>query len=419
MTLGFFILSALDLLGAGPEVFSETERRDFATWILRCQHPNGGFCGSPNHRFPDAFYLDVGHGNQQMDPANLPATFFAILSLSFVGTFEGLRRAACLKWLKSLQRENGSFGELITQNGVIEGGTDMRYCYVAAAVRWMLRGDVKSGGILEEEDINVESLINHIRSGQTYDGGISESSHHEAHAGYTYCAVGALSFLGRLPNPADSAPALTNIPSTIRWLVSRQVGYSEEETGSPPPLRIKLAGVFEEKARDSDIFFDDSQFVGFNGRCNKMVDTCYAFWVTGSLKILGQENTELVNVPSIRRFLCQQTQHVIGGFGKYPRNPPDIYHSYLGLAALSIMNEAGLKSLDAALCVSTEQRQKVEQLRNSASIPTMTYWKNGYSFLIRKDDPDFEAKMAASEHASAGTISPAPKAGDKMQTLRL
>lgn len=166
MTWGFFILSALDLLGAGAETFSEKERSDFAAWILRCQHPSGGFCGSPNHRYPDSFYVDVGHGIQQMDPANLPATFFAILSLSFVGSFDGIKRDLCLKWLKRLQRNDGSFGELITQDGIIKGGTDMRYCYVAAAIRWLLRGDTNPGEIPQEEDISLDALVGHIRAGQ-------------------------------------------------------------------------------------------------------------------------------------------------------------------------------------------------------------------------------------------------------------
>jgi geranylgeranyl transferase type-1 subunit beta len=104
-------------------------------------------------------------------------------------------------------------------------------------------------------------------------------------AGYTYCAIGALSFLNRLQSPTDAIPGLTSIPSTIKWLVSRQVGYSEEELGSPPPTPTKLVGVYENEEQAPGISVDDSQFVGFNGRCNKMVDTCYAFWVTGSLEV--------------------------------------------------------------------------------------------------------------------------------------
>jgi geranylgeranyl transferase type-1 subunit beta len=166
MTLGFFILSALDLLGAGADTFPEKDRKNIREWILKCQHPNGGFCGSPNHRFPDAYYVDVGHGKQQMDPANLPATFFAILSLSFVGNLDGVKRDECLKWLKTLQREDGSFGELITEEGIIEGGRDMRPCYLAVAVRWMLRGGAPLSEEEKEDDFNIEKLVDHIRSGQ-------------------------------------------------------------------------------------------------------------------------------------------------------------------------------------------------------------------------------------------------------------
>ena len=166
MTLGFFILSALDLLGAGADTFPERQSADIRDWILHCQHPNGGFCGSPNHKYPEAFYVDVGDGKPQMDPANLPATFFAILSLTFVGGSDQIKRDECLQWLKMLQREDGSFGELICQNGTIEGGRDMRYCYVATAIRWMLREDTVLGEQDKEGDINVETLVNHLRSGQ-------------------------------------------------------------------------------------------------------------------------------------------------------------------------------------------------------------------------------------------------------------
>jgi geranylgeranyl transferase type-1 subunit beta len=164
--LGFFILSALDILGAGPDTFPEKQRKNIKDWVLKCQHPNGGFCGSPNHRCPDSYYVDVGHGKQQMDPASLPATFFAILSLSFVGSFEQIRRDDCLKWLKTLQRDDGSFGEIVTQDGVIEGGRDMRPCYLAAGVRWMLRGDTPLSEKEKGDDIDLEKMVDYIRSGQ-------------------------------------------------------------------------------------------------------------------------------------------------------------------------------------------------------------------------------------------------------------
>jgi geranylgeranyl transferase type-1 subunit beta len=168
MALGFFILSALDLLGAGAETIPEKGRANIRDWILRCQHPYGGFCGSPNHRYPDGYYVDVGQGKQLMDPANLPATYFAILSLSFVGTLDPIKRKECLRWLKTLQREDGSFGEFVTADGKIQGGRDMRYCYVATAIRWMLRGDAPLSDEEKEEDMDVEKLVDHLRSAQVH-----------------------------------------------------------------------------------------------------------------------------------------------------------------------------------------------------------------------------------------------------------
>lgn len=161
MTLGFFILSALDLLSAGADTSPEYQKTEIRAWILKCQHPHGGFCGSPNHKYPDGFYKN----GEAMDPANLPATFFAILSLGFVGGLEGVKRRECLEWLRRLQRDDGSFGELVTPDGKVQGGQDMRHCYVASAVRWMLRGDVPAGEKLDG-DINVEGLVGHLRNGQ-------------------------------------------------------------------------------------------------------------------------------------------------------------------------------------------------------------------------------------------------------------
>ena len=99
-----------------------------------------------------------------MDPANLAATFFAVLSLGFVENVGEVRRNQCLGWLRRLQREDGSFGELVTEDGRIHGGADMRYCYVAVAIRWMLIDEANEKG--GEGDIDVEKLVEYLRGGQ-------------------------------------------------------------------------------------------------------------------------------------------------------------------------------------------------------------------------------------------------------------
>ncbi|KAM3065920.1 geranylgeranyl transferase type-1 subunit beta [Clarireedia jacksonii] len=408
MTLGFFILSALDLLGVGPSTFPESKRKEIREWVLRCQHPLGGFCGSSNHRYPDIYYADVGHGRRDVDPANLAGSLFAILILGLVGGMERVRRKDCLRWLKRLQREDGSFGELVTEDGRVRGGRDMRYCYMVTALRWMLTGDAHEGRE-EEEDINVERLVEHLRRGQTYDGGISESSEHEAHAGYAYCAIASLLLLDRLPKPTsktetpeskNTSAGLTNLPETLRWLVLRQSAYTDadgkdEDEDEDEDEEEEQQG--SEKTASDHLFVPDVDptFVGFNGRCNKRADTCYTFWVGASLDMLG--HSDLINKDGARRFLLEKTQHMIGGFGKLPGNPPDIYHSYLALAILAAMKEPGLKELDSALCISVEAKKNMEELRRAALVPSKTYWKHGYSFLVREDSPEFGSKTAADE----------------------
>lgn len=190
-------------------------------------------------------------------------------------------------------------------------------------------------------------------------------------AGYAFCAIAALSLLDR-PQQMTSAPSnamfergIANKPAFFHWLASRQVllrsldededeadgeanTASEEATPSPQPVE------------------EDSRYIGFNGRCNKPADTCYTWWTMGTTANLhhGTIRDPRIIEPS-RRFLLEKMQHVIGGFSKSPGGPPDLYHSYLGLAALATMGEPGLKPFDAAFCISSDTVKKIEVARRS------------------------------------------------------
>jgi len=137
-------------------------------------------------------------------------------------------------------------------------------------------------------------------------------------AGYTYCAIASLSLLNRLPSPADSSPSpsnkellpgLTNIPATIRWLVSRQVGYKEEdeegeEEDPTQTQREALAGVYKDGPLVPGLSFEEEEFVGFNGRCNKMVDTCYAYWVIASLDVSPMDKFSILKLVANSLWRC-------------------------------------------------------------------------------------------------------------------
>ncbi|KAM0323720.1 hypothetical protein ACHAQA_008657 [Verticillium albo-atrum] len=387
MALGFFIVAAFDILSpptssGEPHALTPEDRKKIREWVLSLQHVGGGFSGAPNHTLPEE--LCRGFDPETNEPrlkhadiATIAATYFALLLLVLVedgaqdggrGAFAGVDRVGILRWLKRLQREDGSFGDLVLDDGSVSGGRDMRLCYLAASIRWCLRGDVQEGEAGWVEDIDTEALISHIRQGQTYDGGVAESSQHEAHAGYAYCAIGALYMLDRpLDGTGDQVDSealrkgVLDREGLIRFLVHRQFAYLERqeqdaEQNDPDVANFALPRTLADLSLD-----ENKHFVGFNGRCNKVADTCYCWWVGGTLAMLSQTGL-IADAPS-RNFLLSKTQHLIGGFAKYPGGPPDVHHAYLGLAALATMGDTSLRDFDAGLCVSAETVDKIRAAR--------------------------------------------------------
>ena len=155
MTLAFFTLSALDILGVLHEKTTSEERKDYVNWIIHCQHPRGGFRG-----FTGTMYGESVLRNR-WDAANIASTYFALAALIVLGEgMERVRRKECLNWVRSLQRANGSFGEILMEDGRIEGPEDMRFCHLAAGIRWILRRDAMK----KLDDIDVKNLVNFIEA---------------------------------------------------------------------------------------------------------------------------------------------------------------------------------------------------------------------------------------------------------------
>ena len=167
-------------------------------------------------------------------------------------------------------------------------------------------------------------------------------------AGHLYCAIGALSFLDRLPPSArlkrgstmestmmpPRVTGITFLEGTLRWLASRQLvetgetvnateqfaslsitapylGHDRSEmqraqAADPPaqpevhltssrPFQSRISHLdtrghnlshISEAADTGTIpLLPVSSTAGFNGRCNKTTDTCYSFWICGSLSV--------------------------------------------------------------------------------------------------------------------------------------
>ncbi|KAF2454893.1 terpenoid cyclases/protein prenyltransferase alpha-alpha toroid [Lineolata rhizophorae] len=382
LMLSFFVLSPLDLLGELVNVTTPAERANYANWIYACQLPSGGFRASPSMSLGARREEDK---NGMWDPAHVPATYFALASLCILkDDFKRVKRKECLRWLKKMQRDDGSFGQTLGADGAIEGGRDMRFGYCVMCSRWILRAGKGEKDLVGVEDIDIDGLVRCIRASETYDGGISDEPFHEAHAGFTYCAIAALSIAGRLPDSSNDTSTTTkqlltapsNVPLTLHWLASRQTTSVFEEE----PLITKPWDFPSANRTESELGLDHNEpdvppAAGFNGRANKVSDTCYAFWVGASMSLLeqcagaGGGGRGLADSQRARTYLVDKSQHLVGGFGKVAGDPPDVYHSSLGLAALAMLGERnaatgegsgdggeGLKTLDPGFCMSVEAR---------------------------------------------------------------
>ena len=62
-----------------------------------------------------------------------------------------------------------------------------------------------------------------------------------------------------------------------RWCLRRQVYYLND-------------GMVEEAKKGGEM-----EAAGMQGRCNKLPDTCYSFWIGGTLQMLGDEWLNMLN----------------------------------------------------------------------------------------------------------------------------
>ncbi|CAG8342058.1 unnamed protein product [Penicillium salamii] len=369
MLLAYLTLSGLDVLGVLQTKTTPEERSSYINWLYHCQVPTGGFRGFPGTDFgSDRRNKD----NEAWDPANVPATFFALVNLLVLGDdLSRVKRRECLEWLPSVQRDDGSFGELVGPDGSLGGARDLRYCCCAAGIRFILRG--KGGGVADVPDINVAGLVSFIEACQTYDGGMAESPFCESHSGHTYCAIGALDFLRRSSQDLNPVPLLSagssQFEALTTWLASRQTAEIEEpddedeEDEQPRSLEDPLADQINGLPDTAPLDADTIRCAGFNGRCNKYADTCYSFW-NGATLVVGEsprgryglltpnqmlDQYGVVDEVRNRHYLLEKTQHLVGGFGKGPGDPPDLLHSYFGMVSLAFQGEAGLNAVDPTM----------------------------------------------------------------------
>lgn len=346
----FFLVSGLDLLGALDTRLSTSEKEDIIEWIysynvdiskvkLTAANTNSTDKTCPSDNCEENLcQIDesnqekrVGHSGFRatsmidsdipLDCGNLSMTYCALACLVILGDdLKRVNRQSIIEGMKLLQLPDGSF-----KPSILGGESDMRLVYCAASVCQLL--DDWSG-------MDKESCARFIKNSLSYEGAFAQCPGAEAHGGSTYCALASLKLMSKLEETMND----TEIDRLIRWCINR---------------------------------IDN----GFSGRPNKDQDTCYSFWIGACLVIL--DHFKYIEQKKLLEFILL-AQEERGGLGKVPAFYSDPLHTYLGIAGLTFVDEELCASrrifllrLDPTLNISMRARRHLARLHES--------WRRGTS----------------------------------------
>lgn len=239
------------------------------------------------------------YGGGPRQAAHLASTFAAVMALVSIGTPRALSSIdvkSISRFLRHMKRTDGSFQ-------VSEGGEiDVRAAYCALAVGTLLNVDPNDEWLRQ-------GVAGYIARLQAFDGGLGGEPGAEAHGGNTYCGLAAL-ILARAPGAIDREQLLD-------WAVMRQMGFEG----------------------------------GFQGRANKLVDSCYSFWVGALFPLLGLTDgvdgiessrmTGMFEAERLQRYVLECCQVGIGGLRDKPGTPRDFMHTCYALSGLSVAQHFG------------------------------------------------------------------------------
>ncbi|XP_052768995.1 protein farnesyltransferase subunit beta-like isoform X2 [Mya arenaria] len=273
--LCYWILHSLELL---DEPLSDETISQVAKFLGKCQCETGGFAGGPGQH------------------AHLAPTYAAVNALCILGTeeaFQIIDREKLYDFLMSMRSTQGAFK-------MHKGGEeDIRGAYCAASA-------ARLTNIMTPElfDGTPEWIVRC----QTYEGGFAGCPGMEAHGGYSFCGLAALTLLNKTN--------LCDVKNVLRWTGNRQMRYEG----------------------------------GFQGRTNKLVDGCYSFWQGGAFPlihmILTMHSTKddsslsaeswLFHQKALQEYVLVCCQYPGGGLIDKPGRARDYYHTCYCLSGLSI-----------------------------------------------------------------------------------
>lgn len=257
---------------------------------------------------------DGGWGGNIGHFAHTAPTYAAVLSLLLLGTdaaYEYLlsKKTSVYRFFMNCKdTESGGF------RVQLDGEIDTRGLYTVLCV-----ADIMN---IWDENLT-KGCFEFIVRCQTYEGGFGGEPFNEAHGGYSFCALAALCLL-RKHNTISEENIRQNINLELlrHWVVNRQ---------------LSIEG-------------------GFQGRTNKLVDSCYSFW-QGAIPVMHEKLTknsfayedptiDYVDPLPLIRYVILCCQDLNGGFKDKPGKNRDQYHTSYAMSGLSVAEHYYRESKD-------------------------------------------------------------------------
>uniref|UniRef100_A0A7S1F3D2 Geranylgeranyl transferase type-2 subunit beta n=1 Tax=Noctiluca scintillans TaxID=2966 RepID=A0A7S1F3D2_NOCSC len=242
-----------------------------------------------------------GFGANAGHDADLISTHHALLVLSVYDAVDRVNVEATSAFVARHQRKDGSF------SADHWGEVDQRCAYVA----------LSSLTILDRLDlVDVDAVVEWVLRCRNHDGAFGWIPRCESHAAATFCAVQALAL-------ADALSAV-DLDALGWWL-------SERQTPSG----------------------------GFNGRPEKAPDVCYSWWILSALASIGRAHW--IDGARLASFIRKSEDLEDGGIADRPGDVPDVFHTFFGLAGLSLLQDVDLAPIHPvyALPMDVVERMKL------------------------------------------------------------
>eukprot|EP00545_Synedropsis_sp_CCMP1620_P005295 CAMPEP_0119015204 /NCGR_PEP_ID=MMETSP1176-20130426/10612_1 /TAXON_ID=265551 /ORGANISM="Synedropsis recta cf, Strain CCMP1620" /LENGTH=442 /DNA_ID=CAMNT_0006968477 /DNA_START=46 /DNA_END=1374 /DNA_ORIENTATION=- len=235
-----------------------------------------------------------GYGGDTGQEAHILYTLSALQILAMADCMDVVskkRTDQLVTFIASLQQLDGSF----VGDAAGGGEVDTRFSYCALSALSLLGRLNYTDSHSPCPSIDLEKAVSYIQAcANPLDGGYGSCIGAESHAGQVFCCIGALSI----------AHALPSTPNKLQWWLS-------------------------ERQCDAG---------GLNGRSEKQADVCYSWWLLSVMSILGM--VHFIDTTKLKNFILKAQDLEDGGIADRPDDMADVFHTFFGVAGLSLLNSS-------------------------------------------------------------------------------